>query len=92
MSFLILQKRTSWMLPAVILVIYGLIMLLISLILVPILGIIFNDKLQEYLDKTAEQKHQVPVDGTIVLSIFWVFLAIFTGSLKNILNISNSFD
>lgn len=67
------------MLPAVILVIYALIMLLVFLVLIPILGMIFRDKLQEYLDQIAQQKHQESVDVTVVLSVIWIVFAVVTG-------------
>lgn len=77
--YFIAQTRATWMMPAVISVIYALVMLLIFLILIPILGIIFSDELQAYFDKLAQQKHQEPVDCTTVLSILWICLAILTG-------------
>lgn len=80
------------MLPAVILVIYALIMLLIFLVLIPILGMVFIDNLQHFLDKIAQKNHQAPVDGTLVLSILWVFFAIITGSFWVILPIFSRFN
>lgn len=67
------------MLPAVTLTIYALIMLLMLLILIPILSAIFIDKFQEFVDKIVQQKHLEPVDGTMVLSFIWIFIAIITG-------------
>lgn len=69
------------MLPAVIVVIIGLILEFIVLILLPILGAIYCDDIQKALDDKAKQNHTEPVRASIILCGLWIFLAIVTGSL-----------
>lgn len=69
------------MLPAVIVAIIGLILELMFLILLPILGAIYYDDIQNSLDDKARRDHTEPLDASIILCSIWILFAIWTGSL-----------
>lgn len=69
------------MLPAVCLALFGLCLLLLLLVLIPILGAVFKDEVKKALDEEAQKKQQEEQTVSIaaVLIVAWFIVAICAG-------------
>lgn len=81
------QHKTNWMLPALVLAIFFLIMWVCSLILLPIFGLVANEQIQGIIDEAAGSARVESMDSTTFLIVSWVFAAIATGVFHLINNV-----
>lgn len=70
------------MIPGVCLALFGLCVLLLFLILIPIAGAAFTDDIKKAMEKDAEERHEEQTASVLaVLIVSWFFIAICAGLL-----------
>lgn len=71
------------MIPGVCLAIFGLCVLLLILILIPIVGAAFSDDVKKAMDEEAQKNQQEPTGSVAAaLIVAWIFLAICAGLFR----------
>lgn len=81
------------MLPALVCIICGLFAEIIVLIFLPIVGSVYDDEIQKFLNEQAKNSNNPNGDmsTTFLLTFLWLLFAIFTGLLKLILDSNEIF-
>lgn len=78
----LIQKRTSWMLPGLILSVCGITMLLLNLLFIPILGTFHREQLLSYINELLEYYGDARMDDSMLSALLitaWIIVAISTG-------------